>query len=44
MQEKKKWDDEAPAREAARLEAEKREWFNSLPAWKQQLVVNKQAV
>ncbi len=41
-QARKKWDSEAPLREAARKEQERADWFNSLPAWKQKLVLDKE--
>lgn len=42
MQARKQWDAEEPARQAAKAEAERQEWFNSLPAWKQKLLLAKQ--
>ncbi|EGD74012.1 hypothetical protein PTSG_05709 [Salpingoeca rosetta] len=39
---RKKWEAEAPMREAQRRERERQEWFNSLPQWKQDLLIKKQ--
>eukprot|EP00043_Microstomoeca_roanoka_P017012 m.176265 g.176265 ORF g.176265 m.176265 type:complete len:500 (+) comp16559_c0_seq2:304-1803(+) len=39
---RKKWEAEAPMREAQRRERERQERFNSLPKWKQDLLLKKQ--
>lgn len=41
-QDQKRYDAEAPAREAAAREAEQQAKFNALPAWKQKLLMERQ--
>ena len=40
--ERKKWEAEAPQREAEARRKEQMEYFNSLPAWKQKILLEKE--